>query len=626
MTTTPLISFGGIASGLPPDIVEQLMEVERLPLQRLEQQRAELDTVRDAWGGVQTRLSAVRHAVDAVRRPEAFAEQFTASSSNEAAVGVTVTGDPDEGNLTFSVEQLARAMQQTSADRFSGTDADIDGRTVTIDGPGGEQTFGEADMTLGELLDAINAEGLGVRASALQVEAGEYQLVLQAEETGTDNAFSVESGGWDTDLAVSQTAQDARIDVGGITVQRSGNTIDDLVDGLSFDLREAGTGPVTVTSARDVDGAVEQVSELVGQINEALGYIAEATSYDADTQQAGPLQGDSTLRQIATELRSALSAPVDGLEGEYSMAAYVGINLTRDGMLEIDEDHLRASFEEDFEATARLMTRGGESTDETVARVTSTSRATEPGEYSVEITKQAQVASLTGAIEIPPAGDPQKYRVTNGGQSVVVSLSQDMSVSQAVNEIRATLEEAGVDTIAVDTVTDGDENEQVRIQELRHGSAYSLSVEREDDPDVWVEEGHSAGVDAEVTFEGESYVANGQRLHITDGAAEGMRIAAAGPAGSAVTLNVTDGIGGALDRVLARAEGSSGSVGRAQNAIESRDRQFGNRIEAFERRLSVRESALRRQFTAMESALARLQDQGQWLEGQLAGMNGQQGG
>lgn len=615
--STPMMSFGGIASGLPTDLVDQLIDAERQPLRRLEQRQSELDVVGQAWSSVQTRLSSVREAVDAIRRPEGLAAQHTATSSNDDVVGVSVTGQPDEGTLTFSVEQLAQRMQQTSADAFSGLDDAIGDRALSVNGQAIEL---EADATLGDLVEAINAADLGVGASALEVRPGERQLVLVAEDTGAANGFTVEASGWDNGFAVTQEARDAELDVGGITVTRSGNQVDDLVEGLALDLRSARPGsPVTIGAERDIDEAVGRVTAVVEEINKALEHIDELSRYDPETEQAAPLQGETTLRRIANDLRTAISAPVDGATGEATLASDAGINLTRDGRLEVDEETLRAAFEADFEGTASLFARTGGSSASEVADVSSTSRETEAGEYMVEITKAARVASLTGAIEIPPPGNPHTYRVTGGSGSVVVSVHDGMSVSQAVEAIRSALAEAGIESV------EADEHEgELRLRETRHGSAHEITVEEETDPGTWQQVGSAAGADVEVLVDGEAHVGSGRQVAIEDGAADGLRLSAAGAAGQTAALSVTQGIGGALDRVLAAAEGPGGSVRRAQDSLEGQSRRVQDRMDAFERRLEVRETALRRKFTAMESTLARLTDEGQWLQGQLSGLAGGQ--
>lgn len=81
---------------------------------------------------------------------------------------------------------------------------------------------------------------------------------------------------------------------------------------------------------------------------------------------------------------------------------------------------------------------------------------------------------------------------------------------------------------------------------------------------------------------------------------------------------------GIAERVSLMAEAATRlSTGRIATAISSREANIetiNDRIEGWDVRLELRETALRRQFANLETTLGRLQQQGQWLGGQLAGM------
>ncbi|MFO8075057.1 MAG: flagellar filament capping protein FliD, partial [Egibacteraceae bacterium] len=302
MSTGPMMSIGGIASGLPPDLVDQIMEAERQPLNRLVARQEGLAQDREAWTAVTQKLSGVRSAVDEVRRGNSFADLFTAETTGDAA-DVAVTGRPPQGSASFEVTQLAQAQRSFSDHAFDGLDAALGDLTLAIDGTDVTADL-DAEATLADLVDAVNAADLGVTASTVQVEPGSYSLVLAGTETGAEQAFTVDAGGgWGFQTA--RAAQDAELDVEGLAVSRPSNTIDDLFEGLTLELQE--TGPATVSADRDVDAAVEQVTGLVERVNEAIGTLSELTAYDPETDEAGPLQGDRTARSIMDDLRGALT-------------------------------------------------------------------------------------------------------------------------------------------------------------------------------------------------------------------------------------------------------------------------------------------------------------------------------
>ncbi len=82
-----------------------------------------------------------------------------------------------------------------------------------------------------------------------------------------------------------------------------------------------------------------------------------------------------------------------------------------------------------------------------------------------------------------------------------------------------------------------------------------------------------------------------------------------------------DGIAERLS--LLAEEATAINTGRIAVAIEGREseiRTINSRIDNWDVRLELRETALRRQFGNLETSLGRLQQQGQWLAGQIAGL------
>ncbi len=81
---------------------------------------------------------------------------------------------------------------------------------------------------------------------------------------------------------------------------------------------------------------------------------------------------------------------------------------------------------------------------------------------------------------------------------------------------------------------------------------------------------------------------------------------------------------GVAERVTRLAEDATRlNTGRISSVIAGREDQIrllDDQIERWDVRLEMRETTLRRQFSAMETALGRMQQQGQWLAGQLTSL------
>jgi flagellar hook-associated protein 2 len=92
-------------------------------------------------------------------------------------------------------------------------------------------------------------------------------------------------------------------------------------------------------------------------------------------------------------------------------------------------------------------------------------------------------------------------------------------------------------------------------------------------------------------------------------------------AGENLTSSAGDGIAERLRLVALRAVDLT--RGQVTKTIQSRQEQIKSldaQIAAWDTRLALRETALKRQFSNLEVALGRLQDQGNWLSSQVAGL------
>jgi len=82
-----------------------------------------------------------------------------------------------------------------------------------------------------------------------------------------------------------------------------------------------------------------------------------------------------------------------------------------------------------------------------------------------------------------------------------------------------------------------------------------------------------------------------------------------------------DGVAERLSQLATEATRlNTGTISSFIAGREDQIRLLDDQIERWDVRLELRETALRRQFSAMETALGRMQQQGQWLAGQLASL------
>lgn len=625
------MSVGGLASGLDTNnIIAQLMQLERVPIQRLTLRQAVLNRQDDAWSTVVGKLSALRSATNNIRTIEEFERFSKATSTDPDVLSVSVSGTPSLGSVDLTVLDLAYAEQRASNDNFASATATMGTRTLDITTSSGTYTVSpdSADMTLTDYATKINNNVAEVRAQVVQVQTGEYELVISARDTGTANTFTLTATNWTNAWTETQAAADARVRMGdvtnGLVVTRSSNTITDLIDGVTINLHQVSATPVTVTTERNADAAVAKVGKWVETLNGLLQAAKDLSKYDQEKNKSEPLSGDATLRGLVGDIVRAVSDTVTGLTGGYTTAASVGIETTKDGLLTFNEATLREALETDFQAVAELFARNGTTTDARLTYVTA-SDDTQGGTYAVTVTTAAERADVTGSAY---AASAQTLTITSGALSANVVLDGTETLAQAITKIN---DQLGTDGIT--TITAENDGGAIRLVESRYGSAVSFSVSSTGTGFGLTAGSPYTGVDVVATVDGTSYTGKGQTLSIdaagvnVDGLT--LRISATpaevtGAGGSLSLGNVvySTGLAGRVSQRIAAYEGSDGRIDILRDGLQEQIDKYQDQIDRMEVRLSTKESALVRQFAAMEQTMGRLSAQSSWLAAQLSQLGG----
>jgi len=371
------VVFSGVNSGIDfAKIVDGLMYAERITVRRLEERKAVYDVRNEALGRIGEKLSALMTAAETVGTRTNLLG-MTGQTSNENVVGVAADGDALAGSTNITVNQLAAAERE-----IHGGTAD----TETLVGAGifaytyGTTTIAvttDATTTLAGLAGLINNDGMnpGVRATLLEYDSGDgsaYHLVLSGEDTGADNTITIDDGQTTLDgtngtldftsatFTESQTARNAEVRLDGYPagdwIERSSNTITDLIDGTTLTL--TGTGDASVTVSTDTESMKEAIDGFVLAYNDAITAIKAETFYDADTGEAGELLGDYSVRLVRSQIEGWMIGRATGFEdGEdaFVLPGQIGIELDGEGMMTLDESTLDDALAEDFEAVVRLL-------------------------------------------------------------------------------------------------------------------------------------------------------------------------------------------------------------------------------------------------------------------------------
>ncbi|QMC73546.1 flagellar filament capping protein FliD [Escherichia fergusonii] len=379
----------GVGSNLPLDtLLTNLTTAEKKRLTPITQQQSSNTARLTAFGTLKSSLEKFQTANTALNDAALFKSTTVVSSSTDLTV--STTAGAAAGIYKISVSQLAQAQSIRTTTPVTDSKA-IQGnsnseRTLVIKQDGKDKPL-EIKLTseqtsLEGLRDAINNADGGVSASIVKVKDNDYQLVLTSSETGLKNQMSVSVQGDEklnqfisfnnpdvTGNNVEQIveAQDAKLSVNGINIERSSNTITDAPQGITLNLTKV-VDDVTITVNKSDEKSTSAIKAWVEAYNSLVDTIGSLTKYTAvdpgaekqDTSN-GALLGDSTVRTIQTGIRGQFSASANS--GNFQTLSQIGI--TQDGTtgkLKIDDDKLKKALSEHSVDVQQLLVGDGKET------------------------------------------------------------------------------------------------------------------------------------------------------------------------------------------------------------------------------------------------------------------------
>jgi flagellar hook-associated protein 2 len=372
------ITLGGLASGLDTEgIISGLVKAGSVPLTTAQTRAAQLRSAVTTLSDIGKNLSTLQTAVTALSTADG-ATGLRATSSSSSIVA-TANGLALPGSFDIEVTSVASAQRSYSA-AFSASDAplaDTGSFSIQVGTSGTPATIQvDAGDTLETVVTKINASGLRVTASLFK-EGLNTRIQVRGLDTGTDNAVTfVETGtqlGLDPNsAAVGKTiaATNAVLQIDGFEVTRQTNQISDAIKGVNLAISAETTGVATISVGGDVSAVQSKIQAVVSAFNSTVSAIHFAAGYGTVKASNSVLSGDSALRRVTDSLTKTVGTSVPG--GTFSTLGEIGINLTRDGVLQLDAVKLAAALNKDGAGVAALMADRMTALKTTVGGLTST--------------------------------------------------------------------------------------------------------------------------------------------------------------------------------------------------------------------------------------------------------------
>jgi flagellar hook-associated protein 2 len=379
------ISSTGIGSGLDvKSIVSQLVALEKQPLTNLKVQEATVNTKISTFGQIKSLVSTLSTATDTLSSLTTW-NAVSASSSNDAAVGVAAIGGTAANNFSFQVMGLAKA-QSTASQAILPVGTAPGAGTLRIQlgqwtAAGGSFTPGAAPAvditvavgdTLSSIASTINGAGAGVSATVMTDASGE-RLLLRSSATGAAAGFKMTvtadtSDGNTTDnlglsrlvyeatpgSTMTQLGTDATAKLNGLNVSSASNTFSNVVSGVTLTAKAVMTSAADITVAPNQTAMSDAINAFVKAYNDINQTLQDQTKYDASTQTAGLLQGDSTTVGLQRALQGILQSGSSG--SVYARLADIGVTQQLGGNLAVDSAKLSTALNNGTEVKKLFLT------------------------------------------------------------------------------------------------------------------------------------------------------------------------------------------------------------------------------------------------------------------------------
>ena len=390
------VSSLGIGSGLDLNaLLAGIKAGEQAPLAALQKQQSSYTTKLTAYGQLSGALSGLQSAAAALAKPELF-QGVKASSTASDVLTATALSTTSSGTYALDVTQLSQS--QSLAAKGVANNATFGAGTVTIDF--GTIRGGSLDASTGKYTGAAFAPGATPSAMPLTIDAGSTltdiakkindstdigvtasivndgstspnRLVLTSKLTGEATSMKITvtgdaalktllannpEGSAAEQLQQSAIARDTKLTVNGIAITSATNSVVGAIKDVTMSVSKIGT--TTVSVQQDSASVQSAVTNFVTAYNSLKSVAGRLTAFDPASKSGAVLLGDSTLRNIQTGIRSALTTAQTPDGSGLTMLSQIGISFQKDGTLAVDSTKLAAALGSKMSGVANLFSGG----------------------------------------------------------------------------------------------------------------------------------------------------------------------------------------------------------------------------------------------------------------------------
>lgn len=646
------------SSGLDvASIVSQLMTVEQRPLASLATKEASIQAKLSALGSVKGALSSFQGVMARLSNINQL-QSLTAASSDSTKLTASAANTAVAGTYAINVTSLAQSQQllatgqasQTAAIGLGGaTTLTFDfgttaGATFTSSGAGTKTvSISAANNSLQGIRDAINAANIGVTAAIINDgSANPYRLTLSSTSPGASNSMKISVAGdaaltgllaYDPagaqNLTQTQVAQNANFTVNGVAISKPSNSVSDVINGVALNLLQTTATPINLSVTNNNSAVSTAAGDFVKAYNDLHTAINSVSAYDPVAKKGAILQGDFTVRTIASQVHGILNTTVAGA-GTLTTFSDIGISFQKDGTVTLDSAKLNTAIANNSADVAALFGAVGKASDSLVSYTSATS-ATKPGSYAVNVTTLAAQGNTVGNVNLNAASTViaanTVLNVTVDNIATQVALTAGTyTAAQLAAMVQSAINGASafssVGSSVVATVNAGTGFMTIASNRYSSTSNVSLAALTGTLPSAFMGAAvNTSGQDVAGTIDGVAATGSGQRLTSASGNSNGLAIQINGGAtGARGTINYSQGYAYQLNQLATSLLATNGLLDSKTSGLNSSITDIGKQRDALNSRLAIIQKNYTKQFSALDAMLSSMNNTQTYLTQQLANL------
>lgn len=322
-------------------LVNELLNQKTGQLQQWQSEQSTLQTQAGLITNINSDLTNLANAVNALADPLGALAAQSATSSNENVLTADAQTSATAGVHQIVVTSLATAGTTYTSEvanassSFLPSGAASGDIALTVGGTSHDIpiTAGSND-TLSSLANYINQQAWGVTASVVTDATGS-RLALYSQSPGSAGALAITNNTTNLTFSPPAGGTNASLTIDGIPYASATNTITGAIPGVTLNLvGQSPDSPVQLTVGPDTTQAANAINNFVSAYNQVIKDINQQFTVDSSTNSEGPLGSDTALRTLQTSLMNDITYSVSGNSGMVNLAS-LGINMNDDGTLTV---------------------------------------------------------------------------------------------------------------------------------------------------------------------------------------------------------------------------------------------------------------------------------------------------